>query len=56
MAMNGIIGENGLVTSGFVFEGVKRFPIISTELPGQKEMMEAVKTSQAETDKIVFNC
>lgn len=52
-AMNDTMGENGLVPSRLVFGMIPRFPIINTDLPTQKERMEALKTAQAEMNSIV---
>jgi transposase InsO family protein len=40
--MNDTIGESGLVPSLLVFGVVPRFPMLSTDLPNQKERMTAI--------------
>ena len=45
-AMNDTIGENGLVPSLLVFGIVSRSPIISTEIPSQRERMKILSTAQ----------
>ena len=51
--MNDTIGENGLVPSRLVFGIIPRFPIISTDLPSQKERMEILVRAQMEMNAIV---
>ncbi len=52
-AMNDTIGENGLVPSKLVFGIIPRYPILNTDLPNQKERMEAIKLAQAEMNSII---
>ena len=52
-AMNDKIGENGLVPSRLVFGIVPRFPIISTDLPTQKERMDILRSAQMEINAII---
>lgn len=46
-AMNDTITENKSVQSSHVFEVLARLPIISTDLPNQIEIIDAIKTAQA---------
>ena len=52
-AMNDTIGENGLVPSRLVFGIIPRYPILNTDLPNQKERMEAIKLAQSEMNSII---
>lgn len=52
-AMNDTIGENGLVPSKLVFGITPRFPIISTDLPNQRNRMAALARAQMEMNSIV---
>ena len=52
-AMNDTMGENGLVPSLLVFGIIPRFPIINSELPTQKERMEALASAQMEMNSII---
>lgn len=51
--VNDTMSENGLVLTRLVYGDVPRFPIINTELPNQKDRLEAIKTAQAEMNAIV---
>ena len=52
-AMNDTMGENGLVPSRLVFGIIPRFPILNTDLPNQKDLMELIKKAQAEMNNII---
>ena len=52
-AMNDTIGENGLVPSRLVFGITPRFPIISSDLPTQKERMDILRSAQMEMNAII---
>jgi len=52
-AMNDTIGENGLVPSRLVFGMIPRFPIISYDIPSQKDRMDALATLQKEMNAII---
>jgi hypothetical protein len=51
--VNDTQGEDGLFPSLLVFGIIPRFPIISTNLPDQKERMRILQVAQAETNTIV---
>ena len=51
--MNDTMGESGLVPSLLVFGTIPRFPIISSDLPSQKERIEALIKAHMETNSIV---
>jgi transposase InsO family protein len=51
--MNDTIGENGLVPSLLVFGVVPRFPMLSTDLPNQKERMAAISLAKMEMNSII---
>ena len=50
--MNDTVGENGLVPSRLVLGIIPRFPILNSELPDQKEILEIIKNAQAEMNSI----
>lgn len=52
-AMNGTQQENGLVPSRLVFGIIRRFPILSSNLPIPKVRMEALKSAQSEMNSLV---
>lgn len=52
-AMNDTNGENGLVPSLLTFGIIPRFPIISTDLPAQRERMQTLAGAQMEMNAIV---
>lgn len=47
------VGENELVSSKLVFETNLRFFILSTNLPTQKQQMEAIRTTQTKMSTTV---
>ena len=51
--MNDTIGENGLVLSRLVIGITPRFPIISSDLPTQKERMDILRSAQTEMNGII---
>ena len=51
--MSETIGENGLIPSLLVFGIIPRFPIISTNLPSQKERMAILAAAQMEMNATV---
>jgi hypothetical protein len=51
--LNDTMGENGLVPTLLVFGIIPRFPILSTDLPEQKERMRVITAAQAEYNTIV---
>ena len=55
-AMNDTINENGLVPSRLVFGIIPRLAIINTDLPTQKDRMNAIKSAQAEMNSIIAEC
>lgn len=48
--VNDTVGQNGLISSRHVFGVLPGFPIIITDLPSQKERIEALSTAQAENE------
>ena len=52
-AMNDTMGENGLVPTKLVFGTIPRFPIINSDLPSQKERMDALQIAQKEMNSII---
>lgn len=52
-AMNDTMGENGLVPSLLVFGIIPRFPIITSDLPNQRERMEVLAAAQKEMNTII---
>lgn len=52
-AINDTIRENGLVSSLLVLEIIPRLPIISTNVPTQKDNMEAIAKAQIEMNAIL---
>ena len=52
-AMNDTNGDNGLVPSLVVFGIIPRFPIISSDIPTQKERMLAFSRAQMEMNAVV---
>lgn len=51
--INDTMGKNGLVPSRLVFWIVSRFPILSTDLPSQKEGLKTSKFAEAKMNSIV---
>jgi hypothetical protein len=52
-ATNDTQGLNGLVPSMLVFETLPRFPILQSDLPNQRDRLDAIKTAQAERNNII---
>lgn len=51
--MNDTLGENGFVPSRLAFGIIRRFPIISINLPNQKDRMKGLANAQMEMKAIV---
>lgn len=47
------MGEHLLVPTRLIFEFTSRFSFINSELPNQKERVEAIKIAQSEMNAIV---
>lgn len=52
-AMNGTMGENGLVPTKLMFRGLPRFPIMGIDSRTQKERTKVLKRTKAEVNTIV---